>query len=259
MPRRANVRLAANLQPHADLRLEVEIAQRAVAGFFRPFADRLELFIFRASEKVARLLERAAQACRAKVILPPLEQHGRQLVADHLAHDRDVLAHELFLQIDRVGGNDPLAAGLERKLCSRQKVGERLSNAGARLGHQRTRASEGLGHRHGQCLLLRAKFEIPRFCQLPLRRKRIMHRVAKTRCRLAVRKRNHPRPSDPATCPLTSRMFQSRQRARQRRPAAGIVGADQAHEPTLHPIRPPHGDSGADPSRCAALCVVAAG
>ncbi len=259
MPRRANVRLAANLQPHANLRLEVEIAERAVAGFFRPFADRLELFIFRASEKIARLLERASQTRRAKVILPTLEQHGRQLVAEHLAHNRDVLAHELLLQIDRVGGNDPLAASLERKLCSRQKVGERFSDAGARLGHQRTRASESLGHRHGQRLLLRAKFEIPRFCQLPLRRKGIVHRVAKTRCRLAVRKRNHPHPSDPATCPLTSRMFQSRQRARQRRLAAGIVGADQAHEPTLHPIRPPHGDSGANPPRRAALRVAAAG
>ena len=60
MPRRANVRLAANLQPHADLRLKIEITERAVAGFFRPFANRLELFIFRSSEKIARLLERAA-------------------------------------------------------------------------------------------------------------------------------------------------------------------------------------------------------
>ena len=134
---RAEVRLAAHLQPDFHLRLETQIAQRAVAGRFRPLADRFQLVVFGAGEKIGRLFEGAPQPQRAQIVLPPLQQHRRQLVAEDFPHDRDVLAHQLLLQIDRVGGNDSLAAGLEGKARGGQQVGQRFSHARARLCHQR--------------------------------------------------------------------------------------------------------------------------
>ena len=189
--RRAQVCLAAHLQPDFHLRLEIQVAQRAVAGRFRPLADRFQLVVFRAREKIGRLFEGAPQPQRAQIVLPSLEQYRRQLVAEDLPHDRDILPHQLLLQIDRVGGNDPLAVGLEGKARGRQQVGQRFSHARARFRHQRRSADQGLGHRHRQFLLLRSVGKVARLRQNPFARKRLPHRIAESGDWLAFADGNH--------------------------------------------------------------------
>ena len=79
MPRRAEVGFAAHLQPDFHLRLKIQIAQSSVARLLSPLTDGLQLRVLSAGEKIPRLLKRPPQPQRTQIILPPLQQHRRQL------------------------------------------------------------------------------------------------------------------------------------------------------------------------------------
>ena len=187
MPRRAEVRLAAHLEPDLHLRLEIQIAQRAVARRFRPLADCFELVVFRGGEKIRSLLPGTTQPQRAKVILSTLEKHRRQLLTENFPDDRDILANELLLQIDRMRGNDPFPTGLNGKPRGGQKIRERLPHPGSRFRDERRGVDQRLRHGHRELLLLRAVFEIAGFRQNPFRRKCRPHRIAESGHRLTFR------------------------------------------------------------------------
>ena len=161
----ADVGLGADLQPDLHRRLELQIAQRAVPRSLGPAADLFELVALGGGEEVPGLLEGAAQARRAEVVLAPFQQHRRQLLAEQLADDRDVLPDQLLLEVDRVGRNDRLAAGLQRVAGRGNQVGEGFPDPGARFGDQAALFHQRLRHRHRELLLFGAEFEIARLRQ----------------------------------------------------------------------------------------------
>ena len=200
MPRSAKMRLAANLQPDLRLRLEVQITQGAVTRGLCPLPDRLKLIIFGPREEVTRLLQGPPQPEWAQVILPPLQEHRWQLIADDLAHDRNVLADQLLLQVDRVGRNDPPPTSLDGKPRSRQKIRKRFPHPRAGLSDQRICAHQSFSHCDRKLLLLRPIRKISRFRECALPRKYLTHLVAKAGNRLAIGRENHLSPIAPRIC-----------------------------------------------------------
>ena len=101
--------------------------------------------------------EVVAPALQLRYLHPARRRKGRESRfffgrAQGLEEQRDVLRHDLLLQVDGVGGNDDAAVLLQREAERGQEVGQRLPGAGARLGHEVLLLVEGLGdgphHRH---------------------------------------------------------------------------------------------------------------
>ena len=110
-------------------------------------------------EQFFRLRERAGQARRAEVILPPLQQHRLELVGHDFLHERNVLEHELLLERDRMGADHRLALRPHRVQRRRHKVSEGFSNACARFDHEVPAALYRSSHRPGHALLLGTVFK----------------------------------------------------------------------------------------------------
>src|SRR6266699_3604828 len=81
---RADVRLAANLGPNFWIRLNRQVADRAITGRPRPFRESRQLILFRACEKLILLLEGAFQSAWAKIILPPFHEGSFELDRQNL-------------------------------------------------------------------------------------------------------------------------------------------------------------------------------
>ncbi len=133
---RAQVRLRGHRVPHVGGRLLGQIRETAVRGARGPCR---EGFDFRPAPVVEqRVLPRARliQSRQAQVVPPPLEQRegdGPVSRRERPGEDRQILADELLLQVDRVrGDNGALAVGA-RPLERGHEVGERLAHARPRL------------------------------------------------------------------------------------------------------------------------------
>ena len=87
----ANVGLTANLRPDFRVRLDGQIAQGSVSRRPRPFDDARQLRRFRSREQLARLLERAVQPTRTKIILPAFHERRLEFDRQDFLQDRDVL------------------------------------------------------------------------------------------------------------------------------------------------------------------------
>ncbi|EHM54320.1 hypothetical protein HMPREF9080_01340 [Cardiobacterium valvarum F0432] len=85
----------------------------------------------------------------AEVIAPPFQQRNAGHAAQHFAHQRQILAVNLFLQITRSGGHQPLAAGGQK----RQQIGKCLARTGTRFSQQNAVARQIAGDGFGQFLL----------------------------------------------------------------------------------------------------------
>ena len=117
------------------------------------------------------MLQRALQAPRAKIILTALQQCSLEFHRQHFFQDRDIFIEKLFLQIDRVRGNDRFFVLLKRKENCRDEISERFSHARARFDHEMSIFLQRLGHGHRHFLLLRPIFEILRFREQAVFRK----------------------------------------------------------------------------------------
>ena len=80
----AEVRFAADLVPDFRIGLYREITQRTVAGRAGPFCEPGQFILFRTGEKLIRLLPRALQPARAKIILPPFHEPSVELDRQNL-------------------------------------------------------------------------------------------------------------------------------------------------------------------------------
>ena len=69
-------------------------------------------------------------------MLRPFHQHGGELVGIDRLEQRDVLVDELFLERDRVRGDDDAFLVLHRVVDRRQQIGERFADAGAGFDEQ---------------------------------------------------------------------------------------------------------------------------
>ena len=135
---RAQIRLRGDRVPHLATRLIGEIGERSVARARGPRRERFELHTALVLEQRGDLLARLFEAREAHVVPPPFEQRerGRVLAAPERAgQDRQVLADELLLQVDRIGRDDGALAVLARPHQRRHQVRERFSHARAGFEH----------------------------------------------------------------------------------------------------------------------------
>jgi hypothetical protein len=107
-------------------------------------------------------LQRPFEPARAKIILPAFHERRLELEGQHLLENRDVFVEKLFLQIDRVGGNDRLLFLLDRVEDRRRQIRDRLPYPRSRLHHQMAFLLERPRHGHGHLLLLGPILEILR-------------------------------------------------------------------------------------------------
>lgn len=157
--RGAGVGLAADHGPDAGGGGEGEVAEGAVAGGLGPFEELGEFGGFEGGEEVAGFGEGAFEAGGAEVVGAAFEEDGFE-VADEFLDDGDVFVDELLLEIDRVGGDDGFAFGVERAADGREEVGEGFADAGGGFDDQGLLFFEGDADEFGHALLLRAIFEV---------------------------------------------------------------------------------------------------
>jgi hypothetical protein len=79
--RRADVGLAADLEPDLRIGRGVEIGERAVARALAPFPDALHFLLLARGEELAAVAHRPLQPPRAEIILAALQQHRLELGA----------------------------------------------------------------------------------------------------------------------------------------------------------------------------------
>jgi hypothetical protein len=145
----AQVGLRAHLFPHLRRRLVGEIRQRAIRAVRRPVGEGVKLLQALRLEQGALPPDGQVDAGVAQVVVPPLEQRERRRpfgVSERPGQQGQVLAHQLFLQVDGVGGDDgPLAVG-QAPVDGRHQIGEGLPHSGARLQERHTALVVGVGH-----------------------------------------------------------------------------------------------------------------
>ncbi len=94
--------------------------------------------------------QRAFEVVGADVIGAPLQQGDLDRRLEGIAHHRQILVEQLVLQGLGAGGDDHLAARLQR----RHQIGESLARAGPRLGDENRTAVDGGGDALGHVELL---------------------------------------------------------------------------------------------------------
>src|SRR5262245_35019353 len=102
--------VALDQVPDTGVRHERQVAPAAVLGSPGPLADLNEL-VGRGPVRGQgqESLLRDTQPPLTQVVGSPLDQGDPELLRDHRLKERDVLADELFLEADRVGGDDDAA------------------------------------------------------------------------------------------------------------------------------------------------------
>ena len=148
----AEIGLGRHLVPHLGARRHRQIAERAVRGAPGPRAQGLDLVEAPLLEHRDRCGHGLLEALQAEIVMPSFQQceaHG--LVAQRFLHERQILPHELFLQVDRVGGDDRALLVRRGPPERGHEIGHRLPHPGARF-HERhaaavVHARDALGHR----------------------------------------------------------------------------------------------------------------
>ena len=146
--------------------------------------------MLRGVEQLVRVLDRALQAARTNVILPPFHQRRFKLDRENFLHDRNVFVQQLFLQVDGVSGNNRLLLLLDRKKRGRDEIGERFADAGAGFNHEVALFFQRRGDRCRHRLLFRAILEIARLGEQPVLGKNRPHPLDKIASEGIV-ERNH--------------------------------------------------------------------
>ena len=69
----------------------------------------------------------------ADIVPPSFRQHEFQLEIQQMRQKREILVHQLFLQIQRLGRDQHRLLHRQRRIDGRDQVGETLSDSGRRL------------------------------------------------------------------------------------------------------------------------------
>ena len=153
--------------PHLGTRRRPEIMAQSGSGRFGPLGDPLEFVVIGIPKKCRAISEGVAQARRAQVVRFP-DEHGR--LEFRVSGERgcrfkksaalgEVARLELFLQGNRVRGDDQLARGVDRVNEARHEVGERFTDARAGFKEERCVVLHRRGHGAGHGFLLRPMIE----------------------------------------------------------------------------------------------------
>ena len=135
----AEIGLGAHLVPDLRARRDRQIAQRAVGRVARPLGDADQLVELVLLEQGALGRHRLVHPGEAEIVPPSLEQREGRLVVvllERPPQQRQVLADELLLQVDRVGADDRALAVGPRPGQRGDEIGERLPDPGPRLEQQ---------------------------------------------------------------------------------------------------------------------------
>ena len=131
---RAQIALGRNFIPHFRARRRRQVGERSIRRSVRPCPQGRQF----SRHAVVKQLRRAArglfQAGQTQIVAPSLEQReAHPLIAKCSREKRQILADELFLQVDRVRGDDGPFPVRRRPAQRRHEVPERLADTGARL------------------------------------------------------------------------------------------------------------------------------
>ena len=135
----AEVGLRGDFVPHLARRLDGQVGERAVARMRRPRGDVQQLLELLPFQERVLVGGRRVEPQAAEIIPPSLQQRERRFVlgvGERASQQREVLPHQLFLQVDRIGrhhGALTVGAGPGQRW---HQVGERLAHAGAGLQQQ---------------------------------------------------------------------------------------------------------------------------
>ena len=160
--------LALHFLPHVVAGSEREIAARAVLGPVDPVEQRLELRGTVVGEEIRCRIGRQTRAADRDVVPPALHERPLEVLADHLAHDAQVLPHQLLLQVDGVGGHHRAFTVADRPPRRRHQVRERLSRPRARLHQSHSALVEARRHEAQHVPLSRAVLVAGQRGQRPL-------------------------------------------------------------------------------------------
>src|SRR5262245_52192555 len=158
----AVLRIAFDQVPYRADRAETQIAAAAVGRAPAPAAQVVELIERpRLAQQIDTALQGHAQSPLAQIVAPALDEQRQKRLCDDALQKRNVLADELFLQADRVRGNDDAAILVgQRCLDRRNEIGETFADAGARFDHEMPALGNSRRHRVGHFELLRPRFVI---------------------------------------------------------------------------------------------------
>ena len=162
---RAEIRFRRHRVPHLGARLVRKVREGAVTRSRRPGGERLELRRAVVVEQGAPRVPGLREPREADVIPPPLEQREAGHTAlsaprgKRAGENRKVLADQLFLQVDRVGGDDRPLAVLSRPHQRRDEIGERLPHSRARLEQRDAAVVVDVGDVGGHVALARPVLE----------------------------------------------------------------------------------------------------
>ena len=148
--------------PHSGGRCETQIGPAAIDRLAGPLAhlDQLLRQVLLRKQR-QRFLLGVSKSPQAEVIAAPLHQRDLERFREHRLQKGNVLLNQLFLQVDRVGGNDDaIVFFAEDRLDGRHEVGERLADAGAGLDQQMPFAVDGVGDGVGHLHLLGPALEV---------------------------------------------------------------------------------------------------
>ena len=154
---RAQSRLGRHLVPHLGARRRREVGERSVLRALGPRRDRRELVGHAVVEQLRRAARRLLEPRLAEVVAPSLQQReAHRLIAQRLREERQILADELLLQVDRVRRHDRALAIRRRPAQRGHEIAERLADAGARLEQPDAALVVDARDRRGHLALARA-------------------------------------------------------------------------------------------------------
>ncbi len=176
----AQVGLGAHLVPHLGRGHHGEIAERPVRRVTRPFGDGQQLIVLLGFEQGPLGADRLVEPRETEVVPPALEQgEGGNVVLrrQRPAKERQVLPHQLFLEIDRVGTHDRSFAVGAGPFQRRQQIRERFSHTGTSLEQQDTTVVVSVGDVGGHVALAPPVLVLTQLaCHGPVLAERLHHR-----------------------------------------------------------------------------------
>jgi hypothetical protein len=130
-----------------------QVAPRTGWTCFGPFSDGANTLPVGEEIRLRLLLRKSPTT---QVVAAPLHQCDGYISAQAALHQREIVLHQLLLQVDRRRRDDDALAVGRRPGNGRYEVGKGLPDTGTRLGDGQARVVERLGHLSKHCHLGRA-------------------------------------------------------------------------------------------------------
>ena len=195
--------LGANVLPDLGIGFHREVAQRTILGGSTPLFDPSQLGRFRRGEERITLLHGLAQATGAQVIGAPLQHRKTEVHREHLLQDRQILLHQLLLQIDGVGGNHRLLLAPDGEKNGRNQIRKTFTDTSTSLHEEIPPVLKCRSHSHCHLLLLGAVLEVAGPGKQSALGKDLpdrLHPIGGLLSRGGIGQRNHSRKLRPVLC-----------------------------------------------------------